>query len=121
MAKQLSASYIFDDFLPALLAERPDVAKQIRAILSVNIYGKDGGKWTGDFISEMPSINKGLDEQAKCTLHISSSDFEWLVASKTVASWLDAFTKRKIRVTGHLPTALRLRVVFEALAGTEHR
>lgn len=114
MNERLTASQVFDHMVPKILAEKPDVAQRINAVLGIEILGDNGGYWTLD-LTENPCVEKGRVKEPKCTLSAHSDDFEALLTNGSVRDALDAFKKKRIQASGHLPTILKLERLLSSL------
>jgi len=114
MDERLTASQVFDHIVPRILAEQPDIARRVNAVLGVEILGDNGGYWTLD-LTENPCVEKGNIKEAKCTLSAHSDEFEALLTNGSVRNALDAFKKKRIRASGHLPTILKLERLLSSL------
>lgn len=105
----LSAKNIFENILPGFLEKDKTLAKKIGTVLAIDLAGDEGGQWSADFVSDNPAVTRGIAENAKCVICMHVDVFNDLVAQRKIRPWLSAFTKKKLTVKGHLPTALRLR------------
>jgi len=107
MEDKLSANHIFEYEVPRILSEKPEIAEKVNAVLGIELVGDNGGYWTLD-LTENPSIEKGKTKEPKCTVCAHVDDFEALIARGSLRATLDAFKKKRIQASGHLPTILKL-------------
>jgi hypothetical protein len=114
MDQRLSASYIFDQMVPKILTEQPDIALRVNAVLGVELVGEGGGYWTLDLTGQ-PVVERGKTKEPKCTLSADTDVFEELLANGSVRAALEAFKKKRIRANGHLPTILKLERLLMSL------
>ncbi len=115
MQERLTANHIFDHMVPKILAEQPDIARRINAVLGIELTGENGGYWTLD-LTGTPGIERGKTKEPKCTLCAHTDDFYELLTNGSVRATLDAFKKKRIQATGHLPTLLKLEVLLRSLS-----
>lgn len=118
MEDKLSANYIFDQIVPKILSEQPDIALKVNAILGIELVGENGGYWTLD-LTDNPTIEKGKTKEPKCTLSAHVEDFEYLLNNGSVRACLDAFKQKRIQASGHLPTILKLERLLSSLTGRQ--
>jgi hypothetical protein len=107
MRNELSVSDIFDSELPKILPGNLEVAQRINAVIGVEITGDGGGYWTLDF-TEYPIIERGRTKEAKCTISATAGDFQALLIGGNIRQALEAFKEKRIQISGHLPTILKL-------------
>lgn len=109
-----AGNHFMDCLVPQLLAERPEIARRVDAVIGVELTGEGGGYWTLDLTSA-PSIRKGKTKEPAGTLSADVDVFESLVAGASVRDCLEAFKKKRIRATGHLPTILKLEILVRSI------
>lgn len=111
MQNELSISDIFDHELPRLLPGNLEAVRRIDSVIGVEIIGS--GYWTLD-LTENPVIERGKTKEAKCTISATTDDFKMLLANGSTRRLLQAFTEKRIQITGHLPTILKLEGLFRS-------
>ncbi|HZD60381.1 MAG TPA: SCP2 sterol-binding domain-containing protein [Anaerolineae bacterium] len=114
MQERLTASHIFDYEVPRVLAEQPKIARRVNAVLGIELIGENGGYWTLD-LTDNPGVERGRTKEPKCTLSAHVEDFEALLAGGSIRAALEAFKKKRIQATGHLPTILKLEHLLMSL------
>ncbi|MBE0447650.1 MAG: SCP2 sterol-binding domain-containing protein [Actinobacteria bacterium] len=114
MQEKLTANHIFDHEIPRILSEKPEIAKRINAVLGIELIGENGGYWTLD-LTNNPGIERGRTKEPKCMISAHVEDFEALLAGGSIRTALDAFKKKRIQASGHLPTILKLEFLLTSL------
>jgi putative sterol carrier protein len=71
----MSAKDIIENQIPAKLAEKPDLAKEINAVIHFDVTGDGGGKWTVDTTKTEGWVSEGLNGASKMTVTVSNDDF----------------------------------------------
>ncbi len=74
MADQTAKS-ILETEIPALLAQKPELAKDINAVIHFNITGDQGGTWTLDLTKPSDWVSSGATGTPKMTVVVSDQDF----------------------------------------------
>ncbi|MBX5481301.1 MAG: SCP2 sterol-binding domain-containing protein [Myxococcaceae bacterium] len=74
MADQTAKS-ILEEEIPALLKSKPELAKDINAVIHFNITGDQGGTWTLDLTKPDNWVSAGANGTPKMTITVSDSDF----------------------------------------------
>ncbi|MHB8840973.1 MAG: SCP2 sterol-binding domain-containing protein [Candidatus Aquicultor sp.] len=115
MQERLTTGHIFDHMVPKILAEQPDIGRRVNAVLGIELTGEGGGYWTLD-LTGTPAIERGRTKEPKCTLYAHVDDFYDLLTNGSVRAALDAFKKKRIQASGHLPTILKLEVLLRSLS-----
>jgi putative sterol carrier protein len=105
-----SASDLFDNILPASLAQNPAAASAVGAIFVFKITGEGGGEWTVDLASATPSVKKSVGASGDCNIEVPHSDFQDMLKDQTVGMKL--FMAGKLRVTGNAMLAMKLQKIF---------
>lgn len=105
---------VFEEDLATQLAQHPELAKEVDAVLQIEITGEGGGTWTIDLSKEHapPKVIPGEHSKPKVRFRIAHDDFIDLMSGKQ--RWTDAFVRGKIDVKGNLLTAMKLRKLFAA-------
>lgn len=71
----MTAQDIIETEIPAVLKQKPDLAKEINAIIHFDITGDNGGKWTVDLTKPDNWVSKGAEGTPKMTVQVSNDDF----------------------------------------------
>ena len=71
----LTAKTILEHDIPAVLAAKPELAKEINAVIHFVITGDQGGTWTMDCTKPSGSVVSGAQGTPKMTLTVSDADF----------------------------------------------
>lgn len=66
---------ILENEIPSLLKNRPELAKDINAIIHFNITGDTGGTWTMDLTKSSDWVKTGAEGTPKMTITVSDQDF----------------------------------------------
>src|SRR5688500_17743299 len=74
MADQ-SAKSILEEEIPTLLKSKPELAKDINAVIHFNITGNNGGQWTVDLTKGADWVSSGTSGTPKMTITCSDEDF----------------------------------------------
>jgi putative sterol carrier protein len=74
MAETTSKS-ILETEIPNLLKSKPELAKEINAILHFNITGDQGGNWTLDLTKDADWVSEGLSGTPKMVITVAADDF----------------------------------------------
>ncbi|RKH64411.1 SCP2 sterol-binding domain-containing protein [Corallococcus llansteffanensis] len=70
-----TAKDIIETDIPAVLKEKPELAKDINAIIHFDISGEGGGKWTLDATKAEGWVSEGIQGASKMTVTVSNDDF----------------------------------------------
>ncbi|RKH19895.1 SCP-2 sterol transfer family protein [Corallococcus praedator] len=70
-----TAKDIIETDIPAVLKEKPELAKDINAIIHFDISGEGGGKWTLDATKSEGWVSSGIEGASKMTVTVSNDDF----------------------------------------------
>ncbi|MFZ5469346.1 MAG: SCP2 sterol-binding domain-containing protein [Myxococcota bacterium] len=71
----MTAKDILETEIPNLLSNKPDLAKEINAVIHFNITGDQGGTWTLDLTKASDWVASGTQGTAKMTITVSGDDF----------------------------------------------
>ncbi|MEO7330268.1 MAG: SCP2 sterol-binding domain-containing protein [Minicystis sp.] len=102
---------LFNVELPAQLAKHGDAAKQIGATYQLTITGEGGGDWFIDVSDTGPSASATNPGTAKCSISLSSEDFQSLYGNP--AAGMQLFFAGKLKVTGDTMLAMKLQKLFD--------
>ena len=105
-----SATNLFDELLPSTISAHPDKAKEVGAIYAFKIGGEGGGEWTVDLKSDTPSVTKGVQAGANCTIEVAHADFMNMLTNPAMGMQL--FMQGKLRVSGDPMLAMKLQKLF---------
>ena len=100
---------LFNEELPAGIANSPDAAKEIGAKFQINVTGE--GEWFIDASSSGPSAKEGTGEGADVTITIASEDFQKLMENPQ-ANGMQLFFAGKLKVQGNQMLAMKLQKLF---------
>lgn len=95
--------------LGARLAEKPDLAKELAAVVQFTITepgGEPDAIWVVDAVAEPATVKAGDSEAATATIQISDEDLESLVKKEITAR--DLFQRGRMRLDGDYSVAQRL-------------
>lgn len=87
---------IFEEYLPLVLKQQTDIAKQIDAIFTVKIRGENGGEWTINLTDQ--TVKSGAVEQADLSLALKTEDFQRIIEGKLDAE--EAFSNNLVEIEG---------------------
>lgn len=100
----------FEQFLPDLLQNHIQKAKEIGGVYAFELLGEEGGNFTIDLTSDPPKVVNGLQSNIQCSIVMESSDFLQLLGDPTMAPVL--FTKGKLKVKGNPMYAMKIQKLF---------
>jgi putative sterol carrier protein len=70
-----NAKNILEQEIPQALQAKPELAKDINAVIHFNITGDQGGTWTVDLTKENDWVSEGAQGTPKMTITVSNEDF----------------------------------------------
>ena len=70
-----TAKSILETEIPSLLQAKPEIAKEINAVIHFNITGDQGGTWTLDCTKDSNWVQSGAQGTPKMTVVVSDQDF----------------------------------------------
>ncbi|CAM4411991.1 SCP2 sterol-binding domain-containing protein [Corallococcus exiguus] len=70
-----TAKDIIEGQIPEKLQAKPELAKDINAIIHFDVSGDGGGKWTLDTTKTEGWVSEGLNGASKMTVTVSNDDF----------------------------------------------
>ena len=70
-----TAQEILEKDIPAVLQQKPELAKDINSVIHFNITGDNGGTWTLDCTKSAGWVTKGAEGSPKMTVTVSNDDF----------------------------------------------
>ena len=71
----MTAQQVLETDIPNLLKAKPELGKDINAIIHFNITGDNGGTWTMDLTKESDWVAQGANGEPKMTITVSNEDF----------------------------------------------
>ncbi len=71
----LNAKTVLETEIPALLASKPEIRKEIDAVIHFQVSGEGGGTWTIDLTRPSDWVTSGAQGTPKMTLSVSNDDF----------------------------------------------
>ncbi|MGQ0505367.1 MAG: SCP2 sterol-binding domain-containing protein [Myxococcaceae bacterium] len=74
MADQTAKS-ILEQEIPALLSSKPELGKDINAVIHFVVTGDAGGTWTLDLTKSVDWVKEGAEGTPKMTITVSDADF----------------------------------------------
>jgi putative sterol carrier protein len=66
---------ILENDIPALLTQKPELAKEINAVIHFVITGENAGTWTLDLTKSSGWVSSGAVGEPKMTVTVSDADF----------------------------------------------
>ena len=102
---------LFNEEIPAKLAEHSDEAKKVGATFQMNITGEGGGEWFINVSDSGPLCKVGTEAAADCTITIASEDFQKLHENPQ-AQGMQLFFAGKLKVAGNQMLAMKLSKLF---------
>jgi len=70
-----NAKSILETEIPALLASKPEIRKEIDAVVHFQVSGEGGGTWTVDLTKSSDWVVAGAHGTPKMTISVSNDDF----------------------------------------------
>ncbi len=70
-----NAQDIIEKDIPDVLKQKPELAKDLNAVIHFNITGDNGGTWTLDCTKSDNWVAKGAEGSPKMTVTVSNDDF----------------------------------------------
>lgn len=71
----MTSKDIIETDIPAILKTKPELAKDINAVVHFDISGDQGGKWTLDCTKQEGWVTEGITGDSKMTVYVSNEDF----------------------------------------------
>jgi len=66
---------ILEQEIPSVLKAKPELIKEINAIIHFDVTGPTGGKWTVDLTKPDGWVSEGLTGTSKMTVTVGDADF----------------------------------------------
>jgi hypothetical protein len=70
----VTAKSILEQDIPTLFKEKPDLAKEIGALIHFVVTGDGGGTWTVDCSQPVGTVKEGAEGTPKMTVTVSAED-----------------------------------------------
>jgi putative sterol carrier protein len=70
-----TAKDIMEKEIPSTLQAKPELAKELNAVIHFDITGEGGGKWTLDATKSSDWVTAGAEGTPKMTVSMSDADF----------------------------------------------
>lgn len=93
----MAVADIFNTELPNRLKAKPELAKDINAVIHFDITGDGGGQWTLDCTKASDWMTSGKTGESKMTLICSAADFEKIVTKQMNAQMAAMSGKLKFK------------------------
>jgi len=71
----MTSKDILETHIPQILTEKPELAKDINAVIHFDVSGEGGGKWTLDLTKAEGWVSEGINGDSKMTVSMSNDDF----------------------------------------------
>ncbi len=71
----MTSKDILETEIPALLKEKPELAKDLNAVVHFVVSGDGGGTWTLDATKDSDWVSTGANGTPKMTISVSNEDF----------------------------------------------
>lgn len=71
----MTAKDIMEKEIPSTLQAKPELAKEINAVIHFNITGDTGGTWTLDCTKDSNWVTPGAEGTPKMTISVAEGDF----------------------------------------------
>jgi putative sterol carrier protein len=102
---------LFNEELPAKLAQHADAAKQIGGKYQINVTGEGGGEWFIDVSDSGPKAEAGNPGGSDVSITLTAEDFQKLYENPQ-ANGMQLFFAGKLKVTGNNMLAMKLQKLF---------
>lgn len=71
----MTAKDILETEIPNVLKTKPELAKEVNAVIHFNVTGDNGGTWTLDCTKDAEWVTSGANGTPKMTITVSNEDF----------------------------------------------
>lgn len=88
---------ILETEIPNRIKAKPELAKDINAVIHFNITGDGGGTWTLDCTKAEGWVTAGANGEPKMTLTVAAGDFEKIVSKQMNAQMAAMSGKLKFK------------------------
>ncbi len=79
---EITPKQLLEGLVVDRLASRPELRKEIGALIAFDIGGPEGGQWTLDATKESDFLAPGLDPKAKMLIRVSDAHFVAICTKK---------------------------------------
>ena len=93
----MTSKDILETEIPALLKEKPELAKDLNAVVHFVVSGDGGGTWTLDGTTPESKITEGAQGEPKMVVTSAVADFEKIIAKQMNAQQAVMTGKLKIK------------------------
>ena len=76
---------ILETEIPNRLTAKPEIGKDINAVIHFNITGDGGGAWTLDCTKSEGWVTSGTNGESKMTITATAADFEKIISKQLSA------------------------------------
>lgn len=76
---------ILETEIPKRLTEKPQIGKDINAVIHFDITGDGGGAWTLDTTKDSEWVSSGKNGESKMTITATAADFEKIIKKELSA------------------------------------
>ncbi len=99
---------ILETEIPARLKAKPDLVKDINAVVRFNITGDGGGMWSLDCTKAEDWVSAGEGAEPKLTVTCSAQDFEKIVSKQMNPTMAAMSGKLKFKPSDQMGLAMKL-------------
>lgn len=71
----MTSKDILETEIPNVLRQKPELGKDINAVIHFNVTGDNGGTWTLDLTKSDNWVSQGTTGEPKMTITVSNDDF----------------------------------------------
>ena len=71
----MDSKQILETEIPKLLKEKPELAKELNAVVHFVVSGDGGGTWTLDCTKDSDWVSSGANGTPKMTISVANDDF----------------------------------------------
>ena len=71
----MTSKDILETEIPNVLKQKPELGKDINAVIHFNVTGDNGGTWTLDLTKAEDWVSTGANGEPKMTITVSNDDF----------------------------------------------
>ncbi|MBX7116234.1 MAG: SCP2 sterol-binding domain-containing protein [Myxococcaceae bacterium] len=78
----MNAKEILETEIPNRLKAKPEIAKDVNAVVHFNVTGDNGGTWTLDCTKPENWVTSGANGTPKMTISVTADDFSKIVSKQ---------------------------------------
>jgi putative sterol carrier protein len=78
----MNAKEILETEIPNRLKAKPEIAKDVNAVVHFNVTGDNGGTWTLDCTKPEDWVSAGANGTPKMTISVTADDFSKIVTKQ---------------------------------------